>query len=149
VSVNGVIPNNTVAGNSSAACIVDGVSTAVPLSPNSNQVQTMTEFFHADLEAGMHTLVFNVTELAPSHSIGIDFVLYNSSVHTSSTTQPPVSAPSKRPTRTRIIVGSTLGGLACAVALALLFLLYRRRPRRKTIPPKSESNLDVVSKTSQ
>jgi hypothetical protein len=98
VAVYGVVQNNTNIVNSTAAYIIDGVSTVVSLPPGSSFVQPMTEFFRADLTAGTHTLVFNVTEVAPSHVFGVDFVLYNSSVDTSpkgSTVQGSTAASSR------------------------------------------------------
>ncbi|KAJ7459879.1 hypothetical protein FB451DRAFT_1271832 [Mycena latifolia] len=135
VSVYGVVPNDHGIGNCTAAYIVDGVQTVMPVPEGSNQVQTMLQFFHADLEAGMHTLVFNITEVSPSHVIGIDFVLrpVNS----------PVVASSNKTNHTHIIVGATLGSLAALALLASLFFLYRRS--RKT---KATSKW-VVTKTNQ
>jgi len=146
VAVYGVIPNNTDAANSTAAYIIDGVSTAVPLPSGSNFVQPMIELFHADLTAGTHTLVFNVTGVAPSHVFGIDFVLYNSSVDTSpegSTVQAPVASSSRSKHHTRIIVGAVLGTLAGLVLVGLLLFLYKRSRSRK---PKSTSKWDVVTR---
>lgn len=109
----------------------------------------MAQFFQADLEAGLHTLVFNVTEVAPSHVIGIDFVLYNSSVDTAptgSTVQAPIVGSSRRTSHTRTIVGATLGALAGLALLALLVFFYRRKWSRKTKPT---SPWDVVTKANQ
>ncbi|KAJ7134649.1 hypothetical protein C8R44DRAFT_829090 [Mycena epipterygia] len=151
ISVYGVVPNLNItaaaAGNSSAAYIVDGVSTVIPVPSESNQVHPMSQFFHADLEAGTHTLVFNVTEVAPSHVIGIDFVLYNSSDTTSGTSpvKAPVVAPSKKTSHTGVIVAATLGTLAALVLLALLLFLYRRRRSSKS----KTSEWDVVTKANQ
>ncbi|KAJ6559170.1 hypothetical protein DFH09DRAFT_1162112 [Mycena vulgaris] len=150
VAVYGVLPNllnNTDSGNSSAAYIVDGVPTVVSLPSGSNQVQPMTEFFHVELEAGMHTLVFNLTEVAPSHVIGIDFVVYNSSVDTSTVQSPIVTSP-KKTDHTRIIVGATLGVLAALALFGLLIFIYRRR-RSRNAKTTSGATWDVVTKGNQ
>ncbi|KAJ7672733.1 hypothetical protein B0H17DRAFT_947594 [Mycena rosella] len=154
VSVYGVIPNNTDSGNSSAAYIVDGVSTILPIPPSSNQVQPMVQLFHADLDAGTHTLVFNLTELAPAHVIGIDFVLYNSSVHNTAPIgsvhgPSPVTAGAaslKKTHHMRTIVGATLGSLAGVVLVGLLLFLYRRRRSRNAT---KASNWNVVTTVNQ
>ncbi|KAJ6585010.1 hypothetical protein B0H19DRAFT_1319911 [Mycena capillaripes] len=148
VAVYGVVPNNTNnTANSTAAYIIDGVSTVVSLPSGSNQVQSMAEFFRADLKAATHTLVFNVTEVAPSHVFGIDFVVYNSTDTTppmGSTVQAPLSS-SRHAHRTRIIVGATLGALAGLVLLGVLIFLYKRSRSRKT----KSTKWDVVSKANQ
>jgi hypothetical protein len=147
VAVYGIVPNNT-DGNSTAAYTIDGVSTVLPIPSGSNQVQGMSEFFNANLEPGTHTLLLNVTEVAPGHVFGIDFVLYNSSVETSpagSTVQAPV-ASSRHTNRTRTIVGATLGALAGLALLGLIVFLYLKPRSRKT---KSTSKWDVISKANQ
>ncbi|KAJ7675799.1 hypothetical protein DFH06DRAFT_1435296 [Mycena polygramma] len=152
ISVHGVVPNNTNSGaNSTATYIIDGLSTVVPF-PSSNLVQPMAELFHADLEAGTHTLVFNMTDVAPSHAFGIDFVLYNSSAETlpaGSTDQAPGASPPRHTNsnRTGVIIGATLGTVAALVVLGLVFFLFRRsRARAKS---ESSSDWDVVSKANQ
>ncbi|KAJ7175881.1 hypothetical protein C8R46DRAFT_1030858 [Mycena filopes] len=59
VSVFGVVGNNTDPANSTVSYNVDGVSTVVPVPSTPVQVDVMTEFFHTDLAAGTHTLIFN------------------------------------------------------------------------------------------
>ncbi|KAF8147331.1 hypothetical protein K438DRAFT_485476 [Mycena galopus ATCC 62051] len=133
VAVVGVVPNNTDTANSTAAYIIDGVSTIMLLPSGANFVQPMSEFFHVDLAAGIHTLVFNITEVAPSHFFGIDFVAYNSSVDTSpdgSTVQAPVTS-GRTKHRTGIIVGSVIGVLAGVVFVGLLLFLYKKSRSRK------------------
>ncbi|KAF7365195.1 hypothetical protein MVEN_00391100 [Mycena venus] len=145
VSVSGVVPNNAGAGNSSAAFIIDGTSTVVPLPSASNFVQPMTQFFHADLTAGTHTLVFNITELAPSHVFGVDFVLYNSSVDTlpkGSAVQAPVASSSGSKHHTRIIVGSVVGALAGLALVGFFLFLYKKSRSRNS---KSPSRWNVVT----
>ncbi|KAJ7109753.1 hypothetical protein C8R43DRAFT_179340 [Mycena crocata] len=150
VAVYGVVPNNTeVTANSSVTCVVDGVSTVVPVPPGSNQVQAMAQFFHADLEPGMHTLVFNVTDLAPSQLFGIDFVVYNSSLDAtpSGSVTAPITASSKKTGHhTGTIVAATFGSLAALVLVGLFFFIHRRRTSRKL---KTKSDWDVVTKADQ
>jgi hypothetical protein len=108
----------------------------------------MTLFFQLDVAAGLHTFVFNVTEVAPSHIFGIDFVVYNSTVETTpvgSTVQPNTSsttATHKKSHRTSIIVGATLGAFAFALVLLAVLCYCRRRQRTQ----KSKSTWDVVTK---
>ncbi|KAJ7044152.1 hypothetical protein C8F04DRAFT_942736 [Mycena alexandri] len=146
VAVYGVVPNNTDTANSTFSYSVDGVSTVVPVPLTSTQVDVMTEFFHADVPAGTHTLVFNVTEVAPSHVFGVDFVLYNSTVDTSSPEGSTVQTPvARHPNHTRIIVGATIGSIAALVLLCSLLCLYKRSKSRKP----TASNWDVVTKAKQ
>ncbi|KAF7346348.1 hypothetical protein MSAN_01862500 [Mycena sanguinolenta] len=133
VAVYGVVPNNTNTGNSTATYTVDGVSTVLPFPSAESFVQPMSQFFHIDLAAGTHTLVFNLTEIAPSHVFGIDFVSYNSSVNTlasGSTVQAPV-ASSRTKNHARIIAGAVVGALAGVALIILLLFLYRRSRSRK------------------
>jgi hypothetical protein len=105
----------------------------------------MTEFFRADLTAGTHTLVFNVTEVAPSYVFGVDFVLYNSSVDTSpkgSTVQGSTAASSHSKKHTRTIVGAVIGAVAGVVLFGVLLFLYKKSRSRK-------SQWDVVTKGNQ
>ncbi|KAJ6613322.1 hypothetical protein B0H10DRAFT_2049186 [Mycena sp. CBHHK59/15] len=135
--------------NSSAVYILDGVSTVIPIPAATTYVQPMIQLFRADLEAGTHTLIFNVTEVAPSHVIGIDFVLYNSSVDSlppaSSTVQSPTVA-SKKTNHTRIIVATTLGSLAAILLLALFFFLRRTRVLKSKSTSTSTAKWDIVTK---
>ncbi|KAJ7288333.1 hypothetical protein C8J57DRAFT_1214508 [Mycena rebaudengoi] len=85
VAVFGVLPNMSRTPtelNSSATYTVDGISTVLPIPKGMPHARPMTLFFQLDVAAGLHTFVFNVTEVAPSHIFGIDFVVYNSTVET-------------------------------------------------------------------
>ncbi|KAJ7784535.1 hypothetical protein B0H16DRAFT_301472 [Mycena metata] len=148
VAVYVVIPNSndTATANSTISYSVDGVSTVVPLPSASTQVDVMTELFHADVAAGTHALVFNVTQLAPTHVFGVDFVLYNSTVDIAPPEGSTVQDPLARHTNhTRIIVGATIGSIAGLVLLGFLVCLYKRSRSRK---PRA-SNWEVVPKVKQ
>ncbi|KAK7048384.1 hypothetical protein R3P38DRAFT_2869005 [Favolaschia claudopus] len=132
IAIYGVIPTNNDTLNSTATWAIDGrPPTAISLPIGSSFVKPMTELFFVDaLSPSTHTLVFNMTDVAPSHFFGIDFIVYNSSASTvpkGSTSIPTGGSTSKNHTGT--IVGAVVGSVAGVVLVALFLFLYQRNRR--------------------
>ncbi|KAJ7069704.1 hypothetical protein C8F01DRAFT_1113650 [Mycena amicta] len=153
IAVYGMIPDTDVApGNSTIACFVDGVKSQIVtrLPMGTLQPQPMVLLCRVDVPAGgVHTFMLNVTQIAPSHSYGIDFIVYNSSAHTSpppgagSAIQEPLQGSSKTH-RIRVIVGSTIGAVAAlALLLIVLILVVCRRIRTRRSSKWTASKADL------
>ncbi|KAF7299550.1 hypothetical protein HMN09_00960200 [Mycena chlorophos] len=137
IAVYGLIPS--VEGNSTIACSLDAGSANSTLLPYGTvDPQPMVELCRIDdVPAGAHTLKLNFTHIAPSHMYGVDFVVYNSTVHTTPVTPGTAlqqESSSTNEQKTHIIEASTVGAIAALVlllvALVVIVVCRRRRPRR-------------------
>ena len=142
VSVFGLFSNISAGGNISATYSIDGNSTTQFVPQGSFDSVPMTQLFHADLQAGNHTLSVNVTNITSPRALGIDFIAYNSSVTSVAAlpgyTQPPVQNASTKHsssasssihawTITAIVLGVVL---VLGLVLGGVLLARRRRARR-------------------
>lgn len=135
VSVVGVVAGIAADGNISATYTIDHNAPALRFIPKDTlEGMPMTELFHAAVEAGTHTLVVNVTQIAPPMALGIDFISYNASFENlasmpghspTSDTSSLGSSQSKVPAGA--IVGGVLGGVALLAVMLLGTFIWRRR----------------------
>ncbi|KAF7298950.1 hypothetical protein MIND_00843100 [Mycena indigotica] len=148
IGVYGIIPETNMApGNSTIACSVDGVVNSSSLPKGTLSPHPMVQLCQADVPAGRHNFMLNFTHVVPSHSYGFDFIVYNSSVHTSpppgaALQQSPQSHSHSKTHNIGVIVGSTLGALAALTLFCVLVLfVYRRRktPQSKWTASKADS----------
>jgi len=133
ISVYGVVLNTTTTtgGNVTTAYTVDGKTTVHPLPEDINQSSPMAKLFHADLDAGDHTLLMNVTSVTAHHALGFDFVTYtgcSETTHPTSSSAPLTSAVNSP--QVGAIVGGVLGGVVGLIAIALLFIMWTRRRQK-------------------
>lgn len=86
----------------------------------------MVQLFHSDLQAGNHTLVVNITDIAAPRALGIDFITFNASFDSLSSFLLPAGASNQKEIGLR--VGAAIGAISCLLLLsALVAYLWRRR----------------------
>jgi len=137
ISVYGILANISSLGNITASYSIDGNVTTRSLGKGTFEFLPMIELFRADVASGNHTLVMNVTDIAPSQSLGVDFITYDSAW----TTNPAAAAATgaNKPTmnsgtpnwapRVGLIVGVVAG---TALLLGGLAIWWQRQRLRRT-----------------
>lgn len=140
VSVFGLFSNISTGGNISATYSIDGNSTTQFVPMGSFDSVPMTRLFHADLQAGNHTLFVNVTSITSPRALGVDFIAYNSSV-TSVAALPgytPVQAASTNHLSSTSssmhawAITAIVLGVVLVLGLLLGGVLFARRRARRT-----------------
>lgn len=142
VSVCGLATNIIGARNITATYSIDGVSKTQSIRQGSLDSVPMTEFFHADVPAGRHTLLINLTDIALPRAFGIDFIAYNTSVdsvtslpgyeQTPTTNAAPQNVgASSNGSQKWAIVGGVLGAVLFLAILLLVFLVWMYRHRKQ------------------
>lgn len=135
ISVFGILANISSGGNISATYTIDGVSQARGIPKGTLDTLPMVQLFHSDLQAGNHTLVVNITDIAAPRSLGIDFITYNAS----SDSLPLVivnASPSLGGTSEKekmgLRVGAVIAAISCLLLLsAFVVFLWRRQRLQK------------------
>jgi len=134
ISVYGILANISTGGNITATYSIDGNVTTQSLGKGTFEFLPMIELFHADVASGNHTLLMNITNIAPTQSLGVDFITYDSAW----TTNPGATAAAKPTTnsgtpswapRAGMIVGVVAG---TALLLGGLIILWQRMRLRRT-----------------
>lgn len=125
ISVFGILANTSSGGNISATYTVDGISKTLGIPKGTLDMLPMVQLFHSDLQAGSHTLVVNVTDIAAPRALGIDFITYNASFDSLSSSLPAGASNQKK---LGLRVGAAIGAISCVLLLcALVAYLWRRR----------------------
>jgi hypothetical protein len=146
ISVFGILANISSGGNISATYAIDGVSKMLGIPYGTLDTLPMVQLFHSDLQAGNHTLVVNITDIAVPRALGVDYITYNAS----SDTLPPAiinAAPSlpsdSKKENVGLQVGVSIGVISCLLLLGAFaaFLWRRRRLEQRQRIKLSESNL--------
>ncbi|KAF8798944.1 hypothetical protein BYT27DRAFT_7150508 [Phlegmacium glaucopus] len=146
ISVFGILANISSGGNISATYTIDGVSKTLGIPNGTLDTLPMVQLFHSDLQAGSHTLVVNITDIAAPRALGIDYITYNAS----SDTLPPAiinAAPSPASNSKKeeigLRVGAAIGAILCLLLLSafVAFLWRRRRLEQRQRIKLSESDL--------
>jgi len=149
ISVYGVVLNTTTTtgGNVTTTYSVDGKTTTLALPEGTNQALPMSKLFHADLDAGNHNLIVNVTSVTAHHALGFDFVTYKACESTNSTASSTPATSAAHSPQVGAIVGGVLGGVVGLVAIALVFIMWtrRRHKARSGSPAGLTGNWTTVS----
>lgn len=118
--------NETSLRNFTADFVIDGVAqTRTPISNTTFPFLPMVQLFRADLEDGNHTLLFNLTDIAGDHALGIDFVSYNASFNQLTPASQSSSEPSWAPK-----LGIALGSIAAFALLLTLGIVIWQKFRK-------------------
>jgi hypothetical protein len=142
VSVYGLFSNISAGGNISATYSIDGNSTTQFVPQGSLDSVPMAQLFHADLQAGNHTLSVNVTSITSPRALGVDFIAYNSSVTSVAAlpgyTQSPIQTASTNHHSSASssihawIITAIVLGVVLVLGLGLGGVLFARRRARRT-----------------
>lgn len=142
----GIVTGNLTENTISAIYSIDGNPTSHPIPKDTLEAFPMIVLFQApNLQPGTHTLLVNVTNIAPPQAVGFDFIAYNASFGTIAEASGPVSDPpspsspgagsgsgssgsvEENEGHTRVIVGGAVaGGVVLAILLFLAFLWKRK-----------------------
>jgi len=123
ISVFGILANISSGGNISATYTIDGESRTLGIPKGTLDMLPMVQLFHSDLQAGNHTLVVNITDIAAPRALGVDLITYNASSDSLS----PISSPSNKKNIGHQ-VGTVIGVISCLLLLsAFIAYLWRRR----------------------
>ncbi|KAJ2916119.1 hypothetical protein MD484_g4268, partial [Candolleomyces efflorescens] len=126
--------------NLTASYTIDGVTQTRGIPAETFDSVPMTEFFHADVPAGRHTLVINLTDVAYPRTFGIDFIAYNASVDSITSLpgyQPAANAAPKFEAGSSKLNGGAVAGIVVGT-LALVGVLvaagwfWRSRQAKKS-----------------
>ncbi|KAF8158157.1 hypothetical protein B0H34DRAFT_789156 [Crassisporium funariophilum] len=156
ISVFGIVANFQSGGNISATYTIDGVEKTQAIPKGTLDTLPMVELFHADLQAGSHTLVVNITDIATPRAFGLDFVAYNSSLNSISAMPGyggAVSSASTGPGENKTNWGPKIGIIVGVVSLMTLLTAgaiiwwQRRRNRKAGIPRLSDSTESLEAGT--
>ncbi|KAF9046568.1 hypothetical protein BJ165DRAFT_1585235 [Panaeolus papilionaceus] len=79
ISIYGIVANISSGANITAEYAIDGVSKMYNLPQDTLDSLPMLELFHAEVDAGTHTFMMNITSIQATQALGIDFIAYNSS----------------------------------------------------------------------
>ena len=129
--------------NLTASYTTDGVTQTRGIPAETFDSVPMTQFFHADVPAGRHTLVINLTDVASPRTFGIDFIAYNASVD-SITSLPgyqavanvtPKFEAGKPKLNGGAVAGIVVGTLALVGILVAAGLFWRSRQAKKAKSP--------------
>jgi hypothetical protein len=86
VAVYGIVAYNTTSlRNITANYTLDGVTQTRTITNDTLSYLSMVELFRADVQAGNHSLLFNLTDIQGQRALGIDFVAYNASFNSLTT----------------------------------------------------------------
>ena len=89
----------------------------------------MAELFHADVQPGNHTLIFNITDIQGERALAIDFIAYNASFN-SLAPPPPGSADASVVPDWAPKVGISLAAIAGFAFLLTIGLIFWQRFRK-------------------
>jgi len=130
VAVFGMVAYNTTAPrNITADFIVDGVSQTWTISNKTLPYLPMVELFHADLQDGEHTLLFNLTDIQGERALGIDFVTYNATFDYL-TPAPQGQSPSVPAWAPKLgIALASIAGFAFILTIGIIFWQRFRKDR--------------------
>lgn len=129
--------------NLTASYTIDGVTQTRGIPAETFDSVPMTEFFHANVPAGRHALVINLTDVASPRTFGIDFIAYNTSVDSITSLpgyQPAANAAPKFEAGSSKLKGGAVAGIVVGT-LALVGVLvaagwfWRSRQAKKSKSP--------------
>jgi len=138
------LASNLASGNITATYTVDGDTKTRTVPEGTYDSVPMAQFFHADLAPGVHTLIVNVTEIAPAQRFALDFIAYNATDDSivklpgfeaqgsSNAAAGPDGAAGSSP-NLGAILGGLFGALAVVAALGVAFFVWRRRRASRAV----------------
>ena len=130
VAIYGIVAyNSTSPRNITASYNLDGVTQTRTISNTTMPYLPMAELFHADVQPGNHTLIFNITDIQGERALGIDFIAYNASFNALAP-PPPSNADASVVPDWAPKVGISLAAIAGFAFFLTIGLIFWQRFRK-------------------